>query len=112
MTFKHYLIAFLAFSLTSPFQGICREYHVNRTIGSDQNKGDAQHPLKTIQAAAERVQPGDEVIVHTGIYREQVSPVRGGTEKQPIIFRAAPGEKVEIKGSEVMKGWKHIDRHT
>lgn len=112
MTFKYYLIAFLAFSQAVPFQGICREYHVNRTIGSDQNKGDAQHPLKTIQAAAERVQPGDEVIVHTGIYREQVSPVRGGTEKQPIIFRAAPGEKVEIKGSEVMKGWKHIDRHT
>lgn len=112
MTFKYYLIAFLAFSQAVPFQGICREYHVNRTIGSDQNKGDAQHPLKTIQAAAERVQPGDEVIVHTGIYREQVSPVRGGTEKQPIIFRAAPGEKVEIKGSEVMKGWKHIGRHT
>ena len=70
MTFKYYLIAFLAFSQAVPFQGICREYHVNRTIGSDQNKGDAQHPLKTIQAAAERVQPGDEVIVHTGIYRE------------------------------------------
>lgn len=112
MTFKHYLTVFLAFSLTVPFQGICREYHVSRTIGSDQNEGDVQHPLKTIQAAAERVQPGDEVIVHAGIYRERINPVRGGTEKQPIIFCAAPGEKVEIKGSEVMKGWKHVDRHT
>lgn len=46
MTFKYYLIAFLTFSQAVPFQGICREYHVNRTIGSDQNKGDAQHPLK------------------------------------------------------------------
>ena len=26
MTFKYYLIAFLAFSQAVPFQGICREY--------------------------------------------------------------------------------------
>ena len=102
----------LAFVFAFSNNGLCREFHVSAVTGSNQNTGDAQYPLKTIQAAAERVLPGDKVIVHAGVYRERVNPIQGGTEKQPIIFQAAEGEKVEIKGSEVIKKWKHVNRHT
>jgi len=51
--------------------------------------------------------PGDTITVHAGIYREWVNPVRGGeSDLKRIVFRAAPGEKVEIKGSEVINNWK------
>ena len=86
-----------------------REYHVS-VSGSDANSGSPEKPLKSIQKAAEMMQPGDVCIVHEGVYREWVKPVRGGTsETQRITFRAAPGEKVIIKGSEQVTGWK---RHT
>ena len=67
-----------------------REYHVG-----------ADRPLKTISAAAELAQPGDTITVHAGIYRERVTPPRGGTsDRKRIVYQAAPGEKVIITGSE------------
>ncbi len=84
------------------------EYQVGKE-GDDANPGTPKAPLRTIQRAAELAQPGDTVTVHAGIYRERVSPQRGGTsERKRIVFRAAPGEKVEIKGSEVVKGWEKV----
>jgi hypothetical protein len=81
------------------------EYHVSKS-GSDANAGTAASPFLTISAAAERAQPGDKIIVHEGIYRERVSPPRGGTsETERITYEGAPGEKVVIKGSEEVTGW-------
>ena len=73
----------------------------------------AGHPLKTISAAAELAQPGDTIIVHEGIYREEVNPPRGGTsDAQRIVYTAAPSAKVVIKGSEAVKGWTHVQNDT
>ncbi len=89
-----------------------RDYHVAVT-GDDGNNGSVQQPLKTISAAAKLAQPGDQVTVHAGTYRERVTPPRGGTsEQQRITFQAAPGEKVVIKGSEVLQGWEPIEHDT
>ena len=75
----------------------------------DDNPGTADRPLKTIQRAAELARPGDVVTVHAGVYRECVRPPRGGSsDAARIVFRAAPGEKVEIKGSEIVKGWVKV----
>ena len=39
-----------------------------------------------------------------GTYRERINPARGGeSDEKRIVYRAAPGEKVEIKGSEELK---------
>jgi len=91
---------------------MAREYHVSVT-GDDDNDGSVEQPLKTISAAARLAQPGDVVTVHEGVYRERVTPPRGGTSDQKrITYQAAPGEKVVIKGSEVVKGWQKVQHDT
>jgi len=89
-----------------------KEFHV-ATNGSDGNRGTKAAPLRTIQRAAELAQPGDVNMVHAGVYRERINPPRGG--KSPgkrIVYQAASGEKVEIKGSEVVKGWAKLEEET
>jgi len=85
-----------------------KEYHVAKT-GNDQNPGSEIAPFLTIQAAANVAQPGDVITVHEGIYRERITPPRGGdSDSRRITYQAAEGEKVEIKGSEVIKDWKQV----
>lgn len=82
-----------------------QEYHVAVT-GCDENCGDKASPFRTISKAAAVMEAGDRVIVHEGVYREWVKPARGGkNDACRIIYEAAPGEKVVIKGSEKITGW-------
>ena len=84
-----------------------REYHVS-PAGDDRNPGTRDRPLRTIMAAARLAQPGDVITVHEGTYRERVTPPRGGaSDRKRITYRAAPGEKAVIKGSEAVRGWTH-----
>ena len=70
---------------------------------NDENAGTEDNPLATISRAAELALPGDTVLVHAGVYRERVSPARGGEEGKPIVYMAAPGEEVHIKGSDIWR---------
>jgi len=95
-------------TLMITFAVSAKEYHVAKT-GNDKNPGTLAEPLLTIQAAANIAQPGDIITVHEGVYREWIKPPRGGdSESKRIVYQAAPGGKVEIKGSEIIKGWKKI----
>jgi len=78
-------------------------YHVSQAPNaSDENPGTAEAPFRTVSHAAQIAQPGDTVLVHAGIYRECVRPVRGGTGPDNMItYQAAPGEKVILRGSEL-----------
>lgn len=83
-----------------------KEYHIS-VSGSDINEGSVAKPFRNINFAAQLAQPGDVITVHGGTYRELINPARGGeSDIKRIVYRAAPGEKVEIKGSEVISGWK------
>lgn len=107
---KHLFL--IPFFLGISFSVSAREYHVSKT-GNDNNKGTLISPLLTIQAAADIAQPGDTITVHAGIYRERVNPPRGGiSDNIRIVYRAAKGEKVVIKGSEEVKGWKWVKNDT
>ena len=89
-----------------------KEYHVS-VKGNDKNDGSLSKPFKTISAAANVAMPGDVITVHAGIYREQITPPRGGnSERERIVYQAAKGEKVEIKGSEIIKGWQKAGNDT
>ena len=84
------------------------EFHVS-IKGNDTNDGGSSQPFKTISAAARIAQPGDVITVHEGVYRERVNPPRGGvSDAKRIVYRAATGGKVEIKGSEVIKNWVKV----
>ncbi|OHB65797.1 MAG: hypothetical protein A2V70_04130 [Planctomycetes bacterium RBG_13_63_9] len=84
------------------------DFHVAPN-GNDANPGTQAAPFRTIQRAADLAQPGDVVTVHEGVYRESIVPPRGGqSDQKRIVYQAAPGEKVEIKGSEVVKNWVNV----
>ncbi|HEO72302.1 MAG TPA: right-handed parallel beta-helix repeat-containing protein, partial [Candidatus Hydrogenedentes bacterium] len=89
-----------------------REHHVAEK-GDDANEGTLERPLLTISEAARRALPGDVITVHEGVYRERISPPRGGTsDAERIVYQAAPGAKVEIKGSEIIKDWERAKGDT
>jgi len=99
--FELLIILVLMISMVS-----AKEYHVS-VKGNDKNEGNASKPFKTINFAAQLAQPGDVVTVHSGTYREWINPARGGeSDAKRIVYRAATGEVVDIKGSEVLQGWK------
>lgn len=97
-----FIILFTTLSVSS------REIHVS-VDGNDWHEGTVLMPLKTISAAAGMALPLDTIIVHTGIYREWVNPSRGGiSNDRRIVFMAAEGAEVEIRGSERIKGWEKL----
>ncbi len=101
---KKFTLLFIAILISAAT--IAKEYHVS-VKGDEGNDGSPAKPFKTISEAAKHAMPGDIITVHEGVYREWVNPVRGGeSDSKRIVYRAAPGEKAEIKGSEVITGWK------
>ena len=97
----------LLFLVALPGMVVAREFVVDQknAKASDSNAGTLEKPLKTISAAALKVHAGDKVIIHAGQYRETVIINASGTAEVPIVFAAAPGETVVIKGSDVIKHW-------
>jgi len=81
-----------------------RTYYVEAAHpkASDTNPGTKAEPFLTIGRAAEILRPGERVVVGQGVYRERVTPPRGGTGPDAMIsYEAAPGARVVIKGSKV-----------
>ena len=102
-----YPIALLVLAL-APHLASAKDLHVS-TKGDDSSKGSASKPFKTISAAARVAQPGDVITVHQGTYRERINPPRGGeSDARRITYQAAKGERVEIKGSEVITNWVKV----
>ena len=80
-----------------------KELHVDQKHpqADDKNDGSMEHPLRTIQAAADRALPGTRVWIHGGVYRECVRPARGGDDADTMIcYEAWNQEEVVIKASE------------
>ena len=99
-----YLLCFYSLFLTCSING--QGYHVS-VDGDDNNPGNKEHPFRTISQAASIALPGDVITVHEGTYREWVNPSHGGQNDQKrIVYQAARGEEVRIKGSEIIKGWE------
>ena len=83
-------------------------YHVKANAEPGGN-GSSGNPFSSINEAASIAQPGDQVLIHEGIYRELVDPKNGGTAQERIEYLAAPGENPIIKGSEVITGWSQVE---
>lgn len=97
-----FIATFFTFTLSA------KEYNVAKT-GNNQNAGTRNAPFLSIQAAADVSEAGDVITVHEGVYRERITPPRGGeTDSKRITYQAAKGETVEIKGSEIIKNWENL----
>jgi parallel beta-helix repeat protein len=73
----------------------------------DNGPGTKERPFRTVNKAAQVLQPGERAVIAEGVYREAVHPLRGGTgPEQMISYEAAPGAKVVLKGSVVVKDWR------
>jgi hypothetical protein len=70
------------------------------TNGDDTNSGlDRQHAWRSIRHAAMKVNVGNTVLIAGGKYFERVRLRATGEASNPITFRAAPGERVELNGN-------------
>lgn len=81
-------------------------YHVD-PHGDDAADGSAEAPWATLQHAADRVQPGDTVLVREGTYAPFHIAARGAPDAW-ITFRSAPGQRPKV----VFDGWWGIELRT
>lgn len=82
------------------------QYHVSASTDR-LGAGTEYNPFRTIGQAAAIARAGDTIIVHSGTYRESVTPRYGGeSENSRIIYQAAENEpRPVIKGSERITNW-------
>ena len=80
-------------------------FYVSAQAWRDGN-GTKERPFKHIQDAASIAQPGDEVLVGPGIYREYVDPANAGTPEAPITYRSVEPLGAVITGAEEIKSWE------
>ena len=75
-----------------------KEIHVDQKhpLADDSNNGSPESPFLTIQAAAKQAVPGTRVVIHGGVYREWVRPVRGGADAEHMISYEAFDQDEEI----------------
>ena len=98
-------LTFFLITISSLFL-FSQQYHVAKH-GNDNNLGTLESPFLSISKAAKIALPGSVITVHEGTYRERIAPSHGGlSTTKPIIYQAAKGEDVWIKGSEIIKQWK------
>ncbi|MGA2607413.1 MAG: right-handed parallel beta-helix repeat-containing protein [Terriglobia bacterium] len=96
-------------SWEQPLQFTKTYYVDNRNPrAADSNQGTKELPFLTINKAAQVLEPGQRVVIMTGVYRERVAPLRGGSGPDKMIsYEAAPGANVVVKGSRLVKtGWE------
>ena len=79
-------------------------YYVNASAGTP-GDGTKENPFSTIQKAADLAQPGDEVIVLPGIYREDVDPKHAGRPDARITYRSLKPLSAVITGAEPLGNW-------
>ena len=78
-------------------------YYVAPT-GNDTNSGSINAPFKTIQKAANIVNPGDTVYVRAGTYNERAFLSRSGTAGNYITFQNYTGESPVMDGTGLGNG--------
>ena len=110
-----FLRGLLALSLSSAL--VAADFHVSPD-GNDAEDGSSHHPFATIQRAQKAVRDFHiekkdhleeiHVILHEGTYRLTTpltfTPEDSGSEGAPVIYEAAPKERVVLSGGKVIGG--------
>jgi parallel beta-helix repeat protein len=62
----------------------------------------------TLSEALKNLQPGDELVIAPGIYREALLLPERDWGNAATVIRGAPGGAVVIKGSDLVEGWEPL----
>ena len=85
------------------------DYYVAKD-GDDKNVGSLKAPFLSISKGVEELQPGDNLFIKEGVYRESITLNRSGRVEEPITVQAYGLDQVEISGVEKVKAeWKLHD---
>jgi len=88
-----------SFTTPATFAPRRRVLHVAKAHGSDRNDGlSAETAFASLHKASQVAEPGDRVVIHEGEYFGVLRPANSGLPEAPIVFEAAPGERVELSG--------------
>ena len=82
-------------------------WYVNASAPREGN-GLKETPFRFINDAAKIAEPGDEVVVAPGVYREYVNPVNAGEENARIVYRSEEPLGAVITGAELLGGWTKV----
>jgi hypothetical protein len=78
-------------------------WHVSAEKGDDAGAGDQAKPFRTLARAVAALAPGDTLLVHDGVYEENVVlPAPQGERGEPgasIVVKAAPGEAPVLRAA-------------
>jgi len=93
--------------------GVC--YFVDAQLGDDSYSGRLMEPdparkdgpVKTIQLAYDRLQPGDTLYIKKGLYRQALNLTKTAYQFRPIMIQALPGDQgdVIITGADPVIAW-------
>ncbi len=70
--------------------------------GDDVAAGTQARPFRTIQRAADAMQPGDTCVIEPGVYRETVTLKTSGRVGAPLRFTARKPQTVTLSGTEII----------
>ncbi len=87
------------FTTPASFSPKRRTFYVSTLDGDDANDGlSREKAWASLHKASRAAEPGDRVLVSKGEYFGLLRPVNSGLPGAPIVFEAAPGERVELSG--------------
>jgi len=66
--------------------------------GSDSAPGTVAAPLRTVQALANALSPGQVGCLRAGNYEGGLRVNHGGTSEAPLVLRSYPGERAQVTG--------------
>lgn len=95
----------LFFILMMPAFMLAQNIYV-ATNGNDSNNGSITSPYKTFSKAVSMMSAGKTCIIRGGVYEEELLINKSGTSGNYITFKAADGEKVDIKATKSVSGWQ------
>jgi len=74
--------------------------HVAPTGDDNSNEGSESSPYATVSRGVEAADTGDTVLIHAGVYHEEIHLPRGGTSEAPIAIRSAGDGSVVLDGAD------------
>jgi len=93
---------------TAPRPDEQRVYYVAPN-GNDGNDGlSRKQAFRTVCRAADRVGPGDTVMIAEGGYPETVRIRAAGTKERPITFRCVMGEKAVLRAEDLARSFEVV----